>query len=742
MSQRLSKFWTMALILVLSSAGNVASHAAEGETTGKLEEVTVTARKRAENLQDVPTSISALTTEDIQNMGLQNVQDIAFVIPNFSWSHLTTLSNTICIRGICSDSNSPGFDTSIAVTLDDVYIGRAAGFATSLLDIDRIEVLRGPQGTLQGRNATGGAINIVSARPSNDPQGLASLYYGNYNQVIAQALVSGPIVSDTVSGKIAVERRSHDGFGENTDLHKPLDTEDSWALRAQLRVTPTKALEVLFTSDYEHFNTHDFHNSYGPPDVTSAPPQFFSRLVGGNIQNYGDREVYGFATNVYWTLPDNLTLASISSYRGYDVIDVQDATGFRDFGPSGAGTFLGMARQDQQQRQFSQELRLSSPAGDRLSWLGGLYYYWEKLHDYENFLFGLNTGTVVNGNASISDSNTFTNSSAAFGSVTFNATDFWTLTAGTRYTHNARHTAVDEVLGVDGTMVGPGGMPFQYVNMPTDQNPVPETFLAPVEYGISRNALADKVWTADFSVTEHWTRDISTYLKYASGFKGGGFNANFDFGFAAGTVKPEHVDSYEVGLRSDLLNRRLRVNATAYYLKQRDQQVIVFDNTLFVYVTSNAPRTKSYGSELEVQAVVTDELTASLAVGTEHARFEAGQWSGNSVPGTAPVDVAVTGNYVKSMTHSLEFFAYTDVNWHDGYYTTPDNESISRQKPYWWVDARVGIRSSNGRWSVAFYDRNALNTNVLAYATNVPGLYTLAFLEEPRTYGVEGRIKF
>lgn len=714
---------------------------ADEDNSVTLEEVTVTARKRAENLQDVPTSITALSAQDIESYGLKNVQDIAFAIPNFSWSHLTTLSNTLCIRGICSDSSAPGFDTGIAVILDDVYIGRAAGFATSLLDIDRIEVLRGPQGTLQGRNVTGGSINIVSTRPTSELTGLASVSYGNYNQVVAQALVSGPIFGDAVTGKIAIARRSHDGFGENVDLNRPLDTEDSWSVRGQVRLRPVDTLEVLLTSDYDHFNNHDFHNSFGPPDIDSPPPEFFTRKVGGNIWNSGDRDVHGVATNVYWTLPHGVTFASISSYRGYSVVDVQDASGMQNLGPSGAGTFVGAAREDQEQSQFSQELRLSSPEGGMITWLAGLYYYWEKLHDYQNFLFGLNTGAALNGSASISDANTYTNSRAGFGSVTFRPSDFWTVTAGARYTQNTRHTAVDEILGVDGTQLDSTGTPFQYVNMPTVQNPVPDTFLAPLDYGIRRNALDDKAWTGDFSVTERWTSDISTFLKYAHGFKGGGFNANFNSGFSAGSVKPEFVESYEAGLRSVLVDNRFRLNATVFYLKQRDQQVVVFDPSVFVYVTSNAPKTRSYGAELDLQAAVTRDLTATLAVGTTHARFTAGEWDGNSVPLTSPVDITVTANYVKPVSHGLEFFAFSDANWHAAYYLSPDNVGLARQKAYWWVDARAGLQSAGGRWSTALYVRNALDTNVLASASNVTGLYSVGFLEEPRTYGIEFRVK-
>jgi len=745
-----AKFAAAGLEVASGPTGEVAAISLRPESAGgpkpteagQLEEVVVNARKRSENLQDVPVSITTFASTDIANFGFKNVGDIAFAVPNFAWGHLTTISEIICIRAICSDSSAPGFDTSIAVILDDVYIGRASGFATSLIDTDRIDILRGPQGTLQGRNATGGAINITTSRPSNEPEAMADVSYGNYDQIIAQGVISGALVSDLVAGKLAVARRDHEGFEENIDLNEPLGTENSYAVRGQLSVKPSTDLEVLLTGDYDHFINHDFHNAYGPCCVSEPPPEFFTRLVGGNIQNYGSRDVYGGAANIYWTLPDKLSLVSVSSYRGYGVVDVQDATGAQNFGPIGAGTILGMGAENQDQRQFSQELRLSSPSVHGFTWLAGLFYYWERLHDYQNFLYGLNTGTVVNGSASIDDAYLYTNSIAAFGSATWDITPFWSVTGGARDTRNSRHITMVEELGIDGTAAAPDGSSFTYVNMPTIHNPVPETFQAPVIYPTDHNALTDRDWTGDLTVTQHWLDDVSTYLRYAHGFKGGGFNANFNNGFGAGIVKPEFVDSYEAGVRSELLDRRLRVNATAFYVKQRDQQVLVFDTALNLYVTSNAPRTKSYGGEIDISSLLTRDLTVSLGIGITDAHFEAGDWAGNLVPYTGFASVTGTAHYVRPLTGRLEFFAFTDVSWKDGYYTSPDDQPVSHQKSYVWMDARAGLQAPGGRWSVGIYDRNALNTNVLAFGLDNPPYYSVGFIEDPRTYGVEASVKF
>lgn len=710
----------------------------------QLSDIVITARKRAENVQDIPISVSDFSATDIENYRFINVEDIGFAIPNFTWGRLTTISEIVCIRGICSDSSAPGFDTGIAVILDNVYIGRAAGFATNLLDIDHIDVLRGPQGTLQGRNTTGGTINISTVRPSNEFTGMADLSYGNYNQVIAQGVLSGPIVKDLLSGKIAVSRRSHDGFEENAQIDKPLDTEDSYAIRGQLRFTPTKDLEALLTGDFDHFNNHDFHNAVGPPVTDGPPPQFFTRIVEGNIQNYGSREVFGGAFNVYWTLPNDLSLVSVSSYRGFRVVDVQnaseDASGFQAFGPAGAGFPLGTARENQNESQFSEELRISSPTRKGFTWLAGVYYYWEKLHDYQNFLAGYNDGTVIEGSAAIDDATLFTNSVAGFGSATWDLDSFWSVTAGARDTRNSRHVSMVEELGIDGTGTM-DGMPYTYVNMPTLQNPVPETFQAPIVYPTDHNSLTDEAWTGDFTVTQHWLEDVSTYARYAHGFKGGGFNANFNNGFGAGVVKPEFIDSLEAGVRSELLDHRLRVNATLFYLKQRDQQILVYDTTLNLYVTSNAPKTTSYGGELDISSKISRDITATLGFGITDAHFHSGPYDGDIVPYTSFASVTGTLQYTRPLTASTEFFAFTDVSWKDGYYTSPDDQPVSHQKSYVWADGRLGIQTPGGRWSVGFYDRNVFNTNVLAFGLYA-GSFSVGFIQEPRTYGVDARVKF
>jgi len=703
-----------------------------------LGDIVVTARKTRENLQDVPISITAFDGKSIEDHAFRDVQDIAYSVPNLNISRLTTLSTQISIRGISSADSAPGFETGVAVILDDVYIGRAAGFSTSLLDIERVEVLRGPQGTLQGRNVLGGSINLVTTRPTDEPFAKARLSYGNYNELVASAVVSGPVIRDRLAAKVAVERQSHGGFGRNVDLDKPLDTKDAWSFRGQLSATPSERLTILLTGDYSHYDTHDFHNDFGPPDVVRVPAELLDRKVGGDVWNHGRRTVFGAALNIYYDFANDLRLSAISSVRGYDVIDIQEGDPQKNFGLAGAGTFLATARNDQKQKQFSQEIRLNSPESQRFSWIAGLYYYREILKNYQNFLAGFNLGPLIAGSSSIDDSRTTTDSYAAFGSVTRSLGEGLSLTAGLRYTINKRHVRVTETLGIDGIDPAIG----TFVNPVTLADPAPKTYAASIDYGTTRNSIRDKEWSGDVTLTRQWTPAVSTFVKYARGFKGGGFNASFNSGASGGIVKPEYIDSFELGLRSYLFDRRVRLNATGFFMKQKDQQVLQFDDVNFRYVTRNEPSVRTWGGEMELAVAVAEPLNWSLGVGYTNAKVTAGPNKGSKAPQTPPISVTSALTFNKPINDSLAFYAFNEISWRDGYGLSTTPGALTRQGSYWWVTARAGIQASDGQWSIGVYGRNLFDEAVLSSTSNVSGLFTVGFLQEPRTYGVEARVAF
>ncbi|BBE34401.1 TonB-dependent receptor [Sphingosinicella microcystinivorans] len=712
--------------------------AAETEAVVALPEIIVTARKQQESLQNVPISVTAFDSESIELHNFNNVQDMSYSIPNLNFSRLTTLSTSISIRGINSADNAPGFETGVAVILDDVYIGRAAGFTTNLIDIERVEVLRGPQGTLQGRNVTAGSINIVTDRPSDDFKVKGKISYGNYDELTAMGVVSGPIIPGKLAGKIGIARIRNDGYGRNVSLDKPLDSTDAWSFRGQLAFTPTDDLTILLTGDYDDYDNHDSHGYFGPPDIVKLTPDITDREATGDVWNNGFRKVGGGALNIYYTFPNEMTLASITSARAYDVSAIQEGDPDQNWGPSGAGTFVATARNDQKQNQFSQEVRLASPSGGNFTWLTGLYYYRDTLKNYQNFLFGVNTGSVIAGASTIDDSRSTTKSYAAFGSATNHFSDRFSVTGGLRYTINKRGIRVLEALGIDGTDAVFG----DYVDMLTQDDPAPTEFDALVALGTTRNKVTDKALTGDLTFTVDWTDDVSTFAKYAHGFKGGGFNASFNSGFSGGSVKPEYIDSFELGLRSMLFDRKLRFNLTNFYMKVKDQQTLIYDSVAFRYVTANEPGVRTYGFELDAAAVLMPELTWSLGVGYINSEITGGANKGLRPAYSSPWSINTSLSFDQPVTETLNLFAFGEASWRDSYALLAGSPDASRQGAYWWLGGKVGVKAADGSWSLSLYGRNLTNETVASYATNVPGLFTVAFLQPPRTYGVELSFNF
>ncbi len=723
--------------MIISGAAPMASAAEEGAL--ELSEIIVTARKQQETIQDVPISITAFNADMIESYNFRNVVDIAYSIPNMNISRLTTLSTEISIRGVGSADSAPGFETGIAVILDDVYIGRAAGFSTSLLDIEQIEVLRGPQGTLQGRNVTGGSINISTSRPSNELTGKARVSYGNYDQFVATGVISGPIIKDKLAAKIGIGRYYRDGFARNVTLDKPLDSEDAWSFRGQLAFTPSEDLEILLSADYDDYTNHDTHGDFGAPGIPSLDEDNLDRLAYSDIWNRGDRQVGGVAMNIYYTFPNDMTLASITSYREYEANAIQDGDPDANLGVAGIGTFFATAQNNQDQHQFSQEVRLASSQDQQLTWLAGLYYYEDSLSNYQNFLAGFNVdGSRIAGANTIDDSTVTTNSYAAFGSATSRFSEIFSVTAGLRYTIDKRDISVTESLGIDGTdpMIG------DYVNMPTAANPAPKAYDATIVLGTTVNDITDKALTGDLTLTMDWTDDVSTFVKYARGYKGGGFNSSFNNGFSGEAVKPEFINSGEVGLRSELLDRRLRFNVTGYYLKVKDAQSLIYDPVNFRYVPANEPGVRSWGFELDSTFLVAENLTWSFSTGYINSKYKGGDNDGLRPALTSPWSVHNSLSYSHPVSGSMELFVFGEASWRDGYDLTPGGQGITRQDAYWWVSGRIGVQSSDGIWTLGLYGRNLTNETVASSATDVPGLFSIAFLQQPRTYGVELSLNF
>ena len=617
-SIRLATLSLMAIALPQAAMAQEATPAAPApaaaEPTSGLTDIVVTARRRSENLQDVPVAITALTGAALQSRNITGVSALDGLAPNVkvveSGSNTTTY---IQIRGSVTTNPNPGYDPAAAMYIDGVYIGKAVGSTIDVADIDHIEVLRGPQGTLFGRNTLSGAINIVTKKPSGELGGMVKLGVGDYGRWRGQFSLDLPEFhrfSVKVSGLIA--RR--DGYIKVEDNPYPqipapartvdrLGDERSEALRAAVRFQPTDDLSFDYAFDY-----NNIHNTpaqgvlsavgaggiFDPssPAYIGVPLYLYvqdgkrpdvSWPAGGvdNRELYEKVKAYNHAFTASWDVSDALALKSITAYRQMDWSQSLDL--------DGSPLPLAAAGSDLDYHQFSQELQATGKVG-RLNYTGGFYYFNDKGDSTNPQQF---FGTTLT-----SDSIFKTNAYAFYGQLDWRPPvldDKLVLTAGYRYSHEKKSTE---------RYADAGG----YVTIP-------------------RGTYAEATFTGStptFVAKYEFSRDFNIYGKYSEGFKSGGFSVDATDLYAATTpYRPEKVKSIEVGAKARLLDGRLRMGVAAFFDKHDDQQIQIFTPTQagFVVLTANGAKSKIKGFEFEAQANPVDWLVMSGNVGFTHARF-------------------------------------------------------------------------------------------------------------------------
>jgi iron complex outermembrane receptor protein len=705
-----------------------------------LEEIMVTAQKRTENVQDVPISITVLDAAALKNTGTNSLGDLFASVPNFEFVNSGFLFNsTITIRGVVSNDSMAGFETATGTVVDEVYVGRSAAFNSTFLDVERVEILRGPQGTLQGKNIIGGAVNITTRRPTPDWTAAADVTAGNYDLTQFRGYVSGPLVPDRLMAKLSATVRQRDGYTENTYTGNTLGNEDSKAVALQFLVTPNESLEILFGGDYMKDDVRDNPTLYTAPFETTDPltPTVESREVSTEFDSQTERKIFGGFAKINYTLGSGIVLTSISGYRGFDIDSV--------FEQDGTPLLLANSGKIQEQRQFSQELRVTSPANQRLRWIGGLYYFDERLEEETRgafFAFGVDT---------IALARVTSKSYAGFGSLSFDFTDRLSSTVGLRYTHDDR-----DFKGAAGYLgLVPAGVPLCEPAVGRAFCPFTDVSQIIVPLPIAPNSATESVVTGDLTLNYKWTPAISTYFKYARGYKGGGFQTNLAAVTLGDDVKPEYVDSFELGYRSMLLDNRVRLNATIFYLNWKDRQVQDFDATLFTNVVRNDAKAASYGAELELAAQLSERFSVNVNAALLHAEIKEGYITqpfqpdlildGNEIPNSPAASIGGAVQYRQLITHNLVLFARGELNWRDSYYLNSENSFKTPSSTL--LNARLGIESADGRYGLAIWGKNLTDEDVVSAAGSVPlpppaGPKLFAVLRDPRTYGVTFNVRY
>lgn len=697
----------------------------------KIEQMIVTAQKRSQEIQTVPASISAFSGDMLEERQIKTVEDLTYSTPNLSWQMAGAVVQ-LSIRGISPDGSSPYMDPAVALHVDGIYQPRSAGVLGLVMsDLESVEILRGPQGTLYGRNANAGIVNMNTKRPTDTFEGSATIFGGSYARYGARGYVSGPI-TDKISARVsALVDRNH-GYGRNLHTGKRLFGE--WTHGARLAITAKPIEDITLNISATHSRTHNtqpFSNT-SPP----AGPNYASLVAAGadtrytlepyktyntSEPNYNYRYNLLVAT-IEWDITPDVSLKSITGQQYFRADSVNDSDGMPvEYIPN-----KGFTRS----HTFSQEINLSARLFDRVDAVAGLYY----LRD--DFRFGYDA--YVQGNLTYNPANPrqihnefnqqLSSSRAAFVDLTVNVTDNLRLLAGGRRTLDERRTVMTALSYFPATGVT---TPLTCINrrLP-DLNYSSTTGKIGVQYDI--------------------TPDIMGYVVWQNGFKTGGMNPSV----CGNSYLPERVYSWEAGVKSSLFDNSLILNITGFTYRYNNMQL---SRTLGGFTqVDNAATAKLKGLEISAQALLTENLRADLGIGILDSKYGPLFAQNGAVPGSPLVNLTgfqlprapkTTLNFGLEYTMRIgdfgELTSRGEVNYVSKNYFTAFNEAIAKQDAFATVNAIFTLVPDDCPYSFRAFVKNLTDE---AYYSGIATSGILAYgrgtWSPPRTFGIEATAKF
>ena len=732
-------------------------------SSDELQEVIVTATRRSENLQNVPMSVAVVSQAELQAQNLADTTDLRRLVPSLGFIPTSTVANTLfVVRGVGTQANGNGLEQSVGVNFDGVALGRSLGSIAQLVDIQRVEVLQGPQGMLFGKNASAGVMNIVSQVPKlGTTEGTARVSYGSLNFIQATGTVNLPL-GETAAARISAWKYKHDGFGTEINTGQKFGDENNQGARLRLRLKPVDALDLNFIAEWNNHNQN-------PSVITLRefePKNFTAANFGAQIQAW--ELAHGVVAS-----PTNTTMhGAVDPYGYYDRGSTSAYTGQADY-DIGGGTLSAVVshrlisndnpfdpwptdnpyatntvnRDLVHYDQVSAEVRYASPSQNRLRYVAGLYDFKMNLH--ETFLLS-QTGTVPAPVNIYWNMNLTNQTYAAFGEATFDITPRFHLIGGVRESHDSDNGEMDRgFIGAAPTPTVPG------FNTPGGT------------FGIFQTAASTKYdntsWRGglQFQVLP----SAMLYATASRGYKGPGFAYGFSstrVGLAQannGIVKPEIATMYEAGLKSTWFDRRLTVNLAVF-----DETFNNFQTSLRVpgpviaFVTQNAKQLKSDGANLDATWVVSPELQLMGNVAYDHARFTDYQ-NAACAPGVTGVGLPpafpncvnrqqnldgyplqdsptwttnLTARYERPLSPALHWYGQANDNYRTKvvFNTIADPHDVQGSVNL--VNLSAGLKASNGRWNVSVYGNNVTNTHFVDRIANAD---SGAFYVQQMSYG-------
>lgn len=741
----------VALLWTGSAVAQTETEPQEDASARRLESIVVTAQKRAEDVQDVPIAITALSSSVLEKQRVTDVTSLDNLIPGLRIAAADAAANPkIFIRGAGLNDFNPTSSSGVGLYADGVYIGSPLAQFSTFYDLDRVEVLRGPQGTLYGRNTTGGAINVISKRPTFSPEGYASIEAGNFGSVELNGAYGGPIVADKLAFRIAGQYAEDDGFSTNAVTGNKVNNAERYAVRGSLLYTPDDLTDILLT-------VSTFANRGGavqpksrqlfPADPSAAGPDgvcapaFYRSGLCTDAVGFADTNAdpYTITSNVEGKDKVDLWSAALTIDREFGDLTLTSITAYQDVERSAHENTDSSPLQmleafyNNTQEQFSQELRLASD-GERLKWVVGGYYMKDtttsdSAYDILRLLRPLfitpeNPTGVSPENSVIFLGYPYTQKTdtyAVFGQADYELSPGLVLTAGLRW------SADDKSMSYARTAEGVATL-FTFNGSKTFSD-----------------------WSGKVGLKYDVTDTTNIYASYSRGYKSGGF-----FGGNAGSpgeLQPynnETVNAYEIGSKSDLWDNRLRMNLSGFYYDYQDIQAYssVERDGLTVQVLDNAAGAEMYGAEAEFTVMPIDNLDLSLGLAWLHAKYGeyaslGDDYSGNQMPQAPEYSLNSRAAYTINTASGVTITPSIDVSYRSKVYFDSTMRERLSDPELWLVGAELSVMSPDGSIEAGLWGRNLTDEAYLTSANPIDSLgVDLLTYSRPRSAGLFLRYRY
>lgn len=758
-----------------SSAQAAASVDAEtGDTQGG--EILVTARRRAENPQDVPIALSVFGGEELEKQNIFTIEQLQRAAPSLQIIGTNPRNTNINIRGLGANIGlqNDGLENGVGVYLDDVYYARTGQATFDLVDIDRIELLRGPQGTLFGKNTTAGALSIYTRQPSFEPEFRGDASIGSRENYQVRGSVSTPL-NDRVAIRLSAAQTSHGGYLHNTTLGKDINDYNNFSVKGQVLAKLTDDLTLRLIGDYgrQHeagyatVNTDIATQRTTPAGVTSTIPngiavraaragyvlppiEPYSRTIDTDLEPSIRMKQGGGSGKLDWALP-SFTITSITAWRFWDWKPRNDADGT-------ALPVLTAAYIESKQRQFTQEIRLGSAGKNTIDYVVGAFYFHQSLDSdaltsYGSsapiWLLGADTPVnqvALNGFAVAGKSRLRVDSYAGFGQATWNIDDRLSLTLGGRYTKEKKiGSFVQTTSGADlsGLSAADQGA----------AKGVRGAFGAPNAYDAETS---ESKFSGQANLAFRFSNAILGYATVSRGFKSGGLTLTNVPANVPKVIAPESIDHYEVGLKTQTADKLLTLNVAGFWTIDKNYQSTIYDPIRTTTYVSNVGRVRSRGVEIEGGLNPIEGLTtygAFTYLDAKYLSFKAStcpieilapscDLSNRRLPGAPKWSAAFGGEYSHSAGGNVETYAGLDYSYRSGIFFASNLSKFSTIPGYSLVNARIGARIGT-RYDLSIWARNLFDKNYLV--SRQPAAFNTGLVSglvgDPRVIGATVRVR-